>query len=281
MPELPEVETVCRQLEREIKGAIIKDVVVRFGQRLTPRPPQFIRLLKGKKVVSVERRAKLVLVRLSDDLTMVMHLKLTGRLLIKGKGEAPTKHTHVVFILSKAPKGALNLHFEDMRKFGFIKLLDNTEADKFISDQRYGPDPLERSFTWQKMAECLRQRPSAKIKPWLMEQKCIAGIGNIYATEALWFAKIHPFAKVKKITDVQMRALYRAVINVLRQAIPARGSSVDAYLDIYGQAGVFVPKLKAYGREGKECRRCGIVIKKIQIAGRGSAFCPKCQKLYV
>ena len=145
--------------------------------------------------------------------------------------------------------------------------------------QAYGPEPLEKRLTRQKMAMCLRSRPKKPIKPLLMEQSCIAGIGNIYAGEAVWFAKLHPLTKVGDITDGQMKLLHRGVVDVLKKAIPARGSSADSYLDVYGKPGTFVPKLKVYGHAGQPCSRCGTKIIKIRLAGRGTEFCPTCQPL--
>ncbi len=275
MPELPEVETVGRQLDHEIAGKTIKQVEVRFGKRLIPGPKKFAELVEGKKVISVERRAKILLFKLSGGVTLVAHLKMTGGFYVKAKGTKPSKHAHVVFHLSDGRE----VHWEDVRKFGYIKAYDQKGLDEYLDGQSYGPEPLEKSFDWKKMAMCLRSRPKKPIKPLLMEQTCIAGIGNIYAGEAVWFAKLHPLTKIQDITDAQMKMLYRGVVDVLKRAIPARGSSADSYLDVYGQPGTFVPKLKVYGHAGKPCSRCGTIIKKIRLAGRGTEFCPTCQKL--
>lgn len=273
MPELPEVETICRQLQREIKGATIKEVVVGFAKRLNVRPSELNQRLKSKKILGVERRAKLIIIKINGGSNLLIHLKLTGRLLIKKADDQPSKHTHVIFKLING----LELHFEDARKFGFIKLLDDRVLNKFIEKQNYGPEPLSRSFTWQKFFACLRSRSKSKIKLLLLEQSCLAGLGNIYATEALWAAKIHPLTPIGKIPDSQLKVLYRSIIRLLKSAIRARGSSLDSYLDAYGRPGLFVSKHQVYGRVGKKCRRCGATIQSIKIGGRGSAFCPKCQ----
>lgn len=273
MPELPEVETVARQLDHEIAGRVIKQVDVNFGKRLNPAPKKFVELVTGKKVLSVERRAKILLFKLSGGLTLVAHLKMTGGFYLKPRGTKPTKHAHVVFHLSDGRE----VHWEDTRKFGFIKAYDQNGLEEYLQTQSYGPEPLEKSFDWKKMALCLRSRPKKPIKPLLMEQSCIAGIGNIYAGEAVWIARLHPMTPVAKITDEQMKVLYRGVVSVLKRAIPARGSSADSYLDVYGQPGIFVPKLKVYGRVGKPCLRCGTKILKVRLAGRGTEYCPKCQ----
>ncbi|MBU0646577.1 bifunctional DNA-formamidopyrimidine glycosylase/DNA-(apurinic or apyrimidinic site) lyase [Patescibacteria group bacterium] len=274
MPELPEVETIRRQLSPALKGAKIIGVQVRFAKRISPGKAKFIKDLTGNKILGVERRAKVLMFNLSGDLTMLVHLKMTGRLLLKNKGEKPTKHTHVVFSLS----GGRELHFEDLRKFGFLKLMTNKEAKKWLEDHKFGPEPLKADFGWQHFAQCLRRKPSAKIKPWLMDPTCVVGIGNIYATEALWRAKIHPLTPVKKLSDAQIKKLYSAIITELKQALKDRGTSADDYLDAFGEPGAHDRKLKAYGRAGEKCSRCGTKMEKIKVAARGTTLCPKCQR---
>lgn len=278
MPELPEVETIRRQLTRVIVGATIKDVVVRFAGRLNLPAKKFIQLLKGKRIIGIDRRAKLLIFKLSSGLCLLAHLKMSGRFLIKGpkgpKGlKGIDKHTHVVFKLSSGRE----LHWNDFRKFGFLKLFETKGLKKYLAAQAYGPEPLKKNFTWEKMASCFRARPKAKIKPLLMEQTCIAGIGNLYVAEALWFAGIHPLTPVEKLSNTQLRALHRGIVSILKKAIVARGTSADAYLDAFGREGNFEKQLKVYGREGKPCPRCRTTIKKMKIGGRGSAYCPKCQ----
>lgn len=273
MPELPEVETVRRQLAREIEGETIKNVVVRFGRRLFPSVVSFVRRVKGRKIVAVKRRAKLIVVKLSGEMNILIHLKMTGRLLLRHAGTEPTKHTHLILKLS----GNKEIHWEDWRKFGFVKVLSDNEVERHLSAQSYGPEPLGRGFTAEKMAVCLRAYPKKKIKPLLLEQTCIAGIGNIYAAESLWSAKLYPEMRVGKITDAQMRTLHRGLVSILRRSIAARGTSSDAYLDVYGHRGTYVPKLNVYGRDGKPCKRCRTILKKVVISGRSTVYCPKCQ----
>jgi formamidopyrimidine-DNA glycosylase len=217
MPELPEVETVRSQLERVIKGATIKDVVVNFSGRLNLSAKKFVQLLKGKKFLAVERRAKLLIFRLSDGFFLLAHLKMSGKFLVAGYKEGlrgvkgVEKHTHVVFKLS----GGKELYWNDFRKFGFLKLVDEAGLKKYFDEQNYGLEPLDKNFTWQKMAAYLRSAPKKKIKPHLLDQTCIAGIGNIYATEALWSAKINPKTPVGKISDEKMKFLHHAIVDVL------------------------------------------------------------------
>lgn len=283
MPELPEVETIRRQLARAIVGATIKDVIVRFSGRLNLPAKKFVQAIKGKKIISIGRRAKLLIFKLSGGRFVLAHLKMSGRFFVKGgkgreregKGGKVEKYTRVIFKLS----GGKELRWNDFRKLGYLKLLNKPAAQKFMDGQKYGPEPLDKSFTWKKMALCLRSRPKAKIKPLLMEQACVAGVGNIYVTEALWFAKIHPLTPVGKISDARMRALHRDIVSVLKKAVAAHGTSADAYLDVFGKEGTFEKQLKVYGREGKPCPRCRAAIRKTKISGRGSAYCPRCQRL--
>ncbi|KKT70537.1 MAG: Formamidopyrimidine-DNA glycosylase [Candidatus Uhrbacteria bacterium GW2011_GWE2_45_35] len=281
MPELPEVETIRRQLEAAIKGATIKDVVVNFSGRLNLPAKKIVQILKGKKFLGVDRQAKLLIFRLSGGFSIIAHLKMSGRFVVKsGKGglrevEEVGKHTHVVFKLSDGKE----LHWNDVRKFGFLKLVDEAGLKKYLDKQNYGPEPLDKSFTWNKMAMCLRSAPKKKIKPHLLDQTCIAGIGNIYASEGLWFAKINPKIPIEKISDGQMKLLHRGLVGVLKKSLAARGTSADAYVDAFGEQGEFEKQLKVYGREEQPCRRCKTILKKEKIAGRGTVFCPKCQGL--
>jgi len=279
MPELPEVETVRRQLEKEIKGTTIKDIVVNFSGRLNLSAKKFSQILIGKKFLGVDRRAKLLIFKLSSDFFILAHLKMSGRFIVtptpnpspRVGGE---KHTHVIFKLS----GGRELYWNDVRKFGFLKLVDKNGLKKYLEAQAYGPEPFDKSFTWKKMAMCLRSAPKKKIKPHLLDQTCIAGIGNIYACEALWLAKIHPLTLIGKISDAQIRLLHHGIVSIMKASLKARGTSADSYVDAFGEQGGFEKKLKVYGREGKPCSRCKTILKKEKIGGRGTVFCPECQK---
>ena len=272
MPELPEVETIRRQLSRLMKNKTIKEVKVRFGKRIEPRRG-FEKKLEGKKIIGVVRRAKLLTIKFSGGLNLVVHLKMTGKMLFKKGGAEPSKHTHVIFYLS----GGDELHWEDVRKFGYLKLLTDEEVKVMYEKLDYGPEPLTKAFDWKRMAECLRRRPNSTIKPLLMNPSCIAGIGNIYAVEALWKTKIHPLTRAGQISDVQMRKLHDNVISILKKAVSSGGTSSDDYLDAHGKKGSFASELKVYGRDGKACTRCRTKLKKIRVGGRGTVICEKCQ----
>lgn len=275
MPELPEVETLRRQLERAVKGRKIKSVEVRFGGRIRPSASALIEAATGASFKAFGRRAKLLLSHLSNGWTIVTHLKMTGSYLLKKAGAPPTKHVHVVFHLDKKE----DLWFEDVRKFGFLKIIKTKDLEKDLFDKEaYGPEPLDPSFTFKRFKMCVTGRPSKKIKPLLMEQTCIAGIGNIYADEAVWYGKVHPERTVGSLSETELKGIYKGAIKTLKDSVKRQGSSADNFVDLYGEEGENVPHLNVYGREGKKCRRCGTVLKKIWVAQRGAVYCPTCQK---
>ncbi len=287
MPELPEVETIRRQLEREIKGATIKSIEVRNSKPLNVPPKKFISAVRGAKIKDIERRAKLLIFKLSNGNNLLFHLKMTGRMLLVSKKEPPTKHTHVVFNLtpsSSSPSkggrrggGAYNLFFEDYRKFGFVKLIKNEELNPYLERQGYGPEPFFSQFTYQAMKACLLAHKNKRLKDILMDQTCIAGIGNIYAAEICFFAGVRPSRKIADIKEIEFKKIFNGAKKILKSAIGSHGSSSDSYIDAFGKQGTFVPKLKVYGREGKKCIRCGGTVVKEKLGGRGTYFCPKCQ----
>lgn len=273
MPELPEVETIRRQMEKALVGRRIEGVAVRYAGRIAPKASTFAKRITGGRIVSAGRRAKLLLLNLSNGETVVAHLKMTGRFLLVPKGSAPTTHTHVVFALS----GGKDLHFEDVRKFGYLHVhkTADLERDVFL---KYGPEPLDPSFTAAKFAMCVRGRPRKPIKPLLMEQPCIAGIGNIYADEALWRAGIRPQRKAESLSNDELGRLHDGVQASLRESLRLRGTSADTYVDLHGKKGENVARLNVYGRGGEPCPRCTRPLRKIAFAGRGTHFCPACQR---
>ena len=272
MPELPEVETIRRQLESAVKGRKIAGVEVRYAGRLNVPAAVFAKTIEGASFESFGRRAKLLLSHLSNGWTIVTHLKMTGQYLLKPGGAAPGKHVHVAF---KLDDGRL-LFFDDTRKFGYLKLVKTSELEeKIFAKEKYGPEPLEPSFTFERFKTCVAARPKKKIKQLLMEQSCIAGVGNIYADEACWYGAVRPTRREGTLTEAELRGVYKGTLDSLKAAVRARGSSVDSYLDLYGKEGEYVPRLKVYDRAGKKCDRCGGIIKKIRIGSRGAHYCPK------
>ncbi len=243
MPELPEVETIRRQLDKKIIG----------------------KKLEGQKIIGVRRRAKILIIDFADNSSLVLHLKLTGQLIFNGKPSAYTRH------IFKFADGS-QLVFNDARKFGWWKKTKDVEK----IEKEFGPEPLEMNFKTFK--GLLKRRPNARIKPLLMNQKIIAGIGNIYSDEILYASKIHPLRKIKTLNNKEIAQIFQNIRKILYLAIKYQGSSVEYYLDACGREGSFNKYHKVYQKEGEKCRRCGVIIKRIKISGRSAHFCPRCQK---
>ena len=270
MPELPEVETIKRQLNKEISGKKITGVEVLAEKTLKTPKAQFLKYTVGTKIKSVERRAKLLILNLNNGWSILTHLKMTGQYVYDGEAH---QHTRVIFCFG--PK--LKIMFNDMRRIGYLKLFKTADLPKFLRKE-YGPEPLEKNFTVKKFAEVLARRPNMKIKQLLLEQKLIAGIGNIYAQEACYMAQVLPTRPAKSLKTAEIKKLYDSVRKVMTEAIKYGGSSAENYLNLYGEKGGFVPHLKVYGREGLKCKSCGSVLKFIKLGGRGTVFCGECQK---
>lgn len=290
MPELPEVETIRTDLESEIVGLKFTDVVFLWpGSLKGISQDRFKKAIIGRKIVAVERRAKNIAIKLDDGHAILMHMKMTGHLLIEkndlrispdgkwldagGALKDPlNQFIRVIFHLSNGKIMA----FSDLRKFGYIKLLTHKELTKVWRE--YGPEPLTNSFNEKVLTEILANKKQA-IKKVLMEQKNVAGIGNIYADEILWEAKIHPLTPAANITPEQIRLLVTISKKILKRAIFLRGTSSSDFRDTRGKKGDFEKELKAYRRTGLPCQRCQSPIKRISVGGRGTHFCPTCQKV--
>lgn len=270
MPELPEVETIRRQLEEKLAGARIKDVrILRTGKEF-PRGKKFIGKIKGRTIREIERRAKLLIWKFRDGEALIAHLKMTGRFIFIGKKYQPQKHDRIIFYFNKAP----SVVWSDVRQFGFVKVVGDRELKKIVGG--YGPEPLE--LTVAELAEILQVKSRRSIKAVLLDQARIAGIGNIYADEACHRAKIRPTRIVTSLKKAERELLAKEIKNVLRESIAKHGTSADSYVDAHGKEGTFVSRLRVYGRKGKPCLNCGTPIKKISHAQRGTHFCPNCQK---
>ncbi len=274
MPELPEVETVRRQLAKEVVGRTVKSVEVNFAGRLNVSARSFSSLLRGHKLESVRRRAKLLILEFSGGVVLLAHLKMTGAFRLVTKGGKAGKHDHVAFRLD----GEHDMFFSDPRKFGYLRIYKSGEALKEIERMNYGPEPLEAGFTPAVLQSCLLRHPKMKVKQALLDQKCVAGIGNIYADETLWQAKVAPTRTVADLKQKDIGLLRDAIVDVLKKSVRRRGTSSDDFRDVFGRKGGNGPHLQAYGRAGEKCFRCDGEISKIRLAGRGTNFCPKCQK---
>lgn len=275
MPELPEVETIRRDLNKELRGReIIKLKFYDWPNMLKPSPEAIAKAIKGKKIHDFGRRAKLLLMHLDDHgTTIAIHLKMTGQLFIRKTNHPPDRFTHVILELDSGEE----LRFNDLRKFGFMKLIKDKKELKELLDE-YGPEPLTADFTFAKFKEIVGKSTRA-IKTVIMDQQKIAGVGNIYADEALWIAKTHPEKPANKLDNKKLKDLFEAIEFVIKQGIEDRGTSVDSYYDAKGEKGKHAQNLKVFRQDKKPCPRCKIIIKKIKVGGRGTHFCPKCQTL--
>jgi formamidopyrimidine-DNA glycosylase len=272
MPELPEVETIVRNLSSKLKGLEISSVKIIYPPVLRKKKPSLINDLKGRKVVSVRRRGKMLLINFERNLSLLIHLKMTGQLLFYPREEPLDKHTH--FILSFKDENK-ELRFRDVRKFGFISCIRNLDISCADELKNLGPEPLEIDFPLFKK---LFQGRKARLKSLLLNQNFIAGIGNIYADEILFQAKLHPLTPASHLGDDDLKRLLKAMRDVLRKAIVHKGSSIRSFTNAEGMRGKFQNYHQVYGRESQSCFICGEKIKRLRLGGRSSSFCPRCQK---
>lgn len=271
MPELPEVETIRRDLEKEIVGHKIVDLWYDVPKMLQPTPVQVEKII-GKHFVSAGRIGKLLLLGIENDGTIGIHLKLSGRLFIRKQTDQEDRFTHVAFKFEDGRE----LRFSEVRKFGYVKLIENATDLSKITDE-FGPEPFTKDYTLDIVKKVLG-KSSRATKTLIMDQKKIAGVGNIYADEALWYAKIHPETPGNRVPQQQVEELYQGIIKALEGGIEDRGTSIDDYLDLYGKPGNHAKNLNVFRNEGNPCSRCGTIILKIRVGGRGTHFCPNCQK---
>ena len=268
MPELPEVETMKRQLESCLKGKTIQKVEFIDYKKADAKIKK-----KGlSKVKGVRRRAKILMIDLANGYTIVVHVKLTGHFYFQKKGQnLKDKFTHVIFYLDKCQA----LLFEDMRKFGWMRLKKTKEVDDYLEREfKFGPEPLEKEFSLKWFKEKLAKKPT-KIKPLLMDPKFVVGIGNIYAQEACYCAGILPHRPAKSLSSKEVEKLFKCIKKILPLAIKHQGTSADTYVTLSGKKGTFEPLLKVYQRK-KDPK--GHELKVDKLAGRGTRYCPKCQK---
>lgn len=265
MPELPEVETIKTDLQKIILGKKIIQVNIYNSKVIRqPRPAAFKRSLEGLSIKNILRRGKLLVFELSNGKFLTIHLKMTGQLIIPGG----SKNSRVAFVL----EGGRILDFNDQRLFGELRLVEDWKKLEFV--QRLGPEPLD--LTFGDFKDILFKRKTS-IKPLLLQQSFICGMGNIYAAEILFRAKINPQAPAQSLAKAKQLALYQEIQKVLKSAIKHGGSSVDDYLRVSGKKGDYARFHRVYGREGKPCFVCASAIKRIAQGGRGTYFCPKCQ----
>lgn len=302
MPELPEVETIKRQLQKSLIGKKIKEISVRMDKMIKIGPgkisnikkgskqqsKKFAEILNGKKILDVQRRAKFLIIKLSSDFYLLIHLRMSGQLIYVQKRnlqtplalslaknalkqKLPGKHTHIEFTFLNGDK----LFYNDTRQFGHMRLASSEELTAVMSEANLGPEPL--SLQLADFKNLLKQHRHKRIKDFLLNQNIIAGIGNIYADEALFSAKISPLRTAGKIKNTEAIALHASLQKILNRAIALGGSSVESFLMANGMAGKFSSQHSVYARAGKPCLICGKILISKKIGSRTSTFCQYCQ----
>lgn len=288
MPELPEVETLARGLQKYVVGKTIRRLVVHERKKFKGTPAELKRFVVGKKITHVSRQAKWLVIHFSSMYNFVVHLKMTGQLLYQktsakflgghtmGKEHTtlPNAHTRVEFIFTDGSK----LFFQDMRKFGYVELYSDAALEEYFQEKKLGPEPLAKAFTFDYLNTQLRRHGSTSIKAVLLNQSIIGGIGNIYADDICWRAKVKPMRTVDNLTLVERKRIHAACKIILREAIRLGGTSFSHYYKVDGQVGSYWEKRKVYGRTGEPCRRDHSLIKKTRCAGRGTHYCTRCQR---
>lgn len=289
MPELPEVETVRAGLADILPGKRIQKVEHNWEKSFPNATLDVKKFLIGAKVSAVRRRAKVLLIDLDTNYSLVIHLKMTGQLVYRGEaqdfgaghpsasliGVLPDKSTRVNITFEDDN----HLFFNDQRKFGWMRLIPTPEVEQLDFFQKVGPEPLSSDFTPEDFAKRLQRRSKSGIKSVLLDQTVIAGVGNIYADESLWSAKIHPLTKVQDVPANQVSDLYKGLRDILTLSIERGGSSARNYVDAKGKRGSYLEFANVFNRTGQPCRRCGTLIIKTRVAGRGTHICPNCQKI--
>jgi formamidopyrimidine-DNA glycosylase len=276
MPELPEVETIRRQLEPKVRGRSIVRAEVLDPLWCAPRDPiEVERALEGRGIEGVDRRGKYLLMRLDGNGFLVMHLRMTGKILsLPGEGDVPGRpHLRVRLVLDDDSR----VLFVDMRRFGTGIVIEGREALDDYLGFRLGPEPLEPAFTGDVLRDLAKGR-RAPVKAFLLDQSRIAGIGNIYADEALWRARIHPLKPAGRLRGQDFERLREAIVQTLEAGIASFGASIDDYRHVDGERGSMQERFLVHLREGEPCPRCGTSIVKLRAAGRGTYVCPHCQR---
>jgi len=308
MPELPEVQTVVSELNRKLRNKKIKRIAVNTAKVISIGPHTvsnirqvgqdkvdlFVKMLTGRKFLSVRRRAKLLIFNLDGPLSVLVHLKMTGQFIYEDKKlrtvtggqyriinkltaplvKLPSKYTHVIFYFTDRSV----LYYNDVRQFGYLKLVSDDEIEHVKELQKYGPEPLSKKFTLEILHQAIKRRARSPIKLILMDPTVVAGIGNIYSDEILYHAKIRPTRLAGSIKPQELAAIYKYVPIVLKKAIKYKGSSVGDFVRTDGKWGSMGKHHYVYGRASLPCKRCGTMIQSVKLGGRTSCFCPKEQK---
>jgi formamidopyrimidine-DNA glycosylase len=285
MPELPEVETIRRDLFKKIIGKRIIGIEVKKNSMVKGSTPIFIRKIKNRRIIDIRRTGKLLIFDLGQNLNILVHLKMTGQLVYKkglqivagghnipkSDNKLPNKYSHIIINFF----GGGRLFFNDLRQFGYMRLVDDKQRNLIVAE--FGIEPLTKNFNLDNFKKIFSGRKNL-LKAILLNQKLIAGIGNIYADEICFAARISPGRRVNKLTGKEIKKLFLVSEKIIKQAIRLRGTTFNDYVDADGQPGNYFKLLKVYSRSGQICKRCHSgVIKKIRLVGRGTHFCPNCQ----
>ncbi|MCA9344291.1 bifunctional DNA-formamidopyrimidine glycosylase/DNA-(apurinic or apyrimidinic site) lyase [Candidatus Saccharibacteria bacterium] len=293
MPELPEVETVKNGLTKYLSNKTILAVDYDWDKSFPNSKGYVDNYLIEAKILKLRRRGKALIIDLDSGYSLLIHLKMTGQLVYKGKdqkfgaghpndslvGSLPDKSTRVTIKLSDDNQNISTLFFNDQRKFGWMRLVPTIEVENINFMKKLGPEPLEPTTTSKVFKQRLLRRKNSGIKAVLLDQTVIAGIGNIYADECLWMSKIHPETRTGSLSDAAMNKLFVHIKQVFTTSINSGGSTDKNYVNADGQKGSYLKFAKVFRREGQPCERCGSEIIKIKVAGRGTHICPKCQRL--
>lgn len=287
MPELPEVETVKRGLSRLVIGKIVSSAESNWPKSFPNLQADVDLFLIGARIIGVRRRAKVLIIDLDTKYSLVIHLKMTGQIVYKGResfaaghpsdsmiGELPDRSTRVILGFDDGS----NLYFNDQRKFGWVRLMPTVEIPNLPFMLKVGPEPLTAEFTAKIFINRVKKRANTTIKAAILDQSILAGVGNIYADESLWGAKIYPGNRVRDISYSKLTKLHKEIVYVMTLSIEKGGSTDKNYVDAEGKKGNYLEFARVFRRENSPCPRCGTVIVKTRVAGRGTHYCPKCQK---
>ena len=272
MPELPEVETVRRGLEKLILGKKIVSLDIRYPKMIKTDLDQFQKELPDQVVKSMGRRGKYLLFYLTDKV-LISHLRMEGKYFYYPDQVPERKHAHVLIHFEDGG----TLVYEDVRKFGTMELLAPELLDAYFVSKKLGPEPTEQDFDLEIFRGFLK-KSKKPIKSHLLDQTLVAGLGNIYVDEVLWRAKVHPASPSQSLTRAEATAIHEQTIEVLGQAVEKGGSTIRTYTNAFGEDGTMQEFHQVYDKTGEACSRCGAIIEKIQLGGRGTHFCPKCQR---
>ena len=272
MPELPEVETVRRGLEKLILGKKISNINIRYPKMIKTDLPEFQKEMPGQVIQSIGRRGKYLLFYLSDKV-LISHLRMEGKYFYYPDQVPERKHAHVLIHFEDGG----TLVYEDVRKFGTMELLAPELLEAYFVSKKLGPEPTEQDFDLEIFRGALK-KSKKPIKSHLLDQTLVTGLGNIYVDEVLWRAKVHPSRTSNSLSTQEARKVHDEIIKVLGEAVEKGGSTIRTYTNAFGEDGTMQEFHQVYDKTGQACSRCGAIIEKIQLGGRGTHFCPKCQR---